>query len=502
MKFKNNMSNNLVFFTLDQVFNSNLLYCSIYKNWSKEVSIFLYGAINGVNFFKFNYTLFLLRKYTFFLKCIYQKGGSVLIINDDYINRKIFHRSFEKIPYLFYVNNKWVGGTLTNFKKIFNHLLFMMFYCKYYKLNLKQLDPLLDYFKNYFIGISKMRKLPSCLFLLSSDDNFQNYPIIESRSLELPVLGSFNSDINYYIDGGIPINSSNSSSLEFISFLIRNIYLVSLLDKKKLFTNSIKLKDLSFKNYRSYKFLKKNLYNNLFYLTQKLLTIKKNKNIKRYFVYQNIYGRYYYKKNKKSKKVMDFMKLKFLSKSCLFIKNRFLNRNFNFLLREKIPVDNCSIHYYLNLFEHVSIEILKRGNYKNVVKGKQFNNLNLKKKIVMDFIFKTKFDKDVQDIKVLKKYLFSLFRFSYQNYIRLFDEKNCFSCLKVRFKAKKWLKKKFIFKYQMYNKEEKLPFMFTKSELKNQNLDLRYKIFFDFLNDKSKKIDFLKKFKKKIVKIK
>ena len=98
-----------------------------------------------------------------------------------------------------------------------------------------------------------------------------------------------------------------------------------------------------------------------------------------------------------------------------------------------------------------------------------------------------------------KKYLFGLFRFSYQNYIRFFDEDHCFSCLKVRFKAKKWLKKKFIFKYKMYNKEETLPFMFTKLEVKNQKKDLRYRIFFDFFNNqgsKIKKVYFYKNLKK------
>jgi ribosomal protein S2 len=176
------------------------------------------------------------------------KGGSVLTVNPDTQNRQILKRSFFNLPNLSFVNGRWVGGTLTNFRRIFYHLLFMIEYCKLYSIPLKEISPLMVYFRGYFEGISQMKRLPSCVFVLSYYENYNDHFLRETNILGIPSLGSFNCKENLMLDLCIPGNGSNTQSLEFFSYVIRNSYLATLIKYSEICkNNNYNFNNISFK---------------------------------------------------------------------------------------------------------------------------------------------------------------------------------------------------------------------------------------------------------------
>ena len=87
------------------------------KIWNKNVSHFILGSRNNIFIFDIEYTLFCLRQAFQVIHNISKKNGHVLFLN----TQNEYSELIQKVALLSnqsYINQRWIGGTLTNWKLI------------------------------------------------------------------------------------------------------------------------------------------------------------------------------------------------------------------------------------------------------------------------------------------------------------------------------------------------------------------------------------------------
>ncbi len=161
--------------------------------------------------------------YNFLIKTT-QKGGKVLIVGTkgNKINDLIKDEATRSHSY--YVNQRWLGGTLTNFKTIKNSINKMNDnlqtiqdnsidnYTKNEQIKIhKDTDKLLKFYG----GIRTMRRLPSVLLILDPVHDLN--AVLEARKLNIPIIAFANTNADPdLIDYIVPLNNNSIRSIAFV----------------------------------------------------------------------------------------------------------------------------------------------------------------------------------------------------------------------------------------------------------------------------------------------
>ena len=180
-----------------------------------RLSYFLLGIRNSVHIINLYYTLFILQKALYVAYNMSILNQKLLIVNNAGYNLKL---NFEKIDqrFLWFINNKWTCGLLSNQKEIFlnNENLFL----KFYNLGYNSLLP-------SYVFASSISTTGSCIF--------------ESIILNIPCSTLIDSNMGFYgIFYGLPSNDDNFVSMYLFTRLFIKIYLKAIYDN----INSLKIK--------------------------------------------------------------------------------------------------------------------------------------------------------------------------------------------------------------------------------------------------------------------
>ena len=137
-----------------------------------------------------------------------------------------------------YVENRWLGGLLTNYKTIKNSINKLKeLENNIEKNNLKYLtkkemlntNKQLNKLKLKFNGIKHMESIPDALFII--DVNYEKTALLEANKLNIPVIGIVDTNSNPdKIDYIIPGNDDSTDSINF--FL--NIITEQIINVKKI----------------------------------------------------------------------------------------------------------------------------------------------------------------------------------------------------------------------------------------------------------------------------
>lgn len=187
-----------------------------------RLSYFLLGMRNSIHIINLFYTLFILKQALYIAYSICITNQKLLVANN--VGYKLVS-IFEKInnvnkKYLWYINNKWIGGLLSNQRGIFlnNEKLFLEFYGVGYSSLLPS-----------YVFASNIKETTSCIF--------------EAVILDIPCSALVDSNIGFYgIFYGLPSNDDNFLSVYMFTKLFIKIYLKSVYDK----LNSLKIENMNF----------------------------------------------------------------------------------------------------------------------------------------------------------------------------------------------------------------------------------------------------------------
>lgn len=162
-----------------------------------------------------------------FIKNIVEKGGTILLIGTRPSSRHIIAEVAREVG-MPYSIERWIGGTLTNFKIISKRVEYMEDleqqevkgeFDKYTKKERSKKIEEKDKLKKMFEGLRLLKKLPDALFVVNTIED--DLALREAKRMNIPIVALIdtNADFNS-VEWSIP---SNDDALPAVRYMVRKV---------------------------------------------------------------------------------------------------------------------------------------------------------------------------------------------------------------------------------------------------------------------------------------
>ncbi len=164
------------------------------RKWNPKMAPYIYGRRNGIHIIDLQKTVEDFNKTLEFPKEIALNGGEILFVGTKKQAKDIVMEEATRCG-MPYVNNRWLGGTLTNFKMIRRSVeklieLEEMRNSREWEILSKKeqsrLEKKLKKLQKNLSGIKEMVELPKALFII--DSVHEDIPIQEARKMGIPLM--------------------------------------------------------------------------------------------------------------------------------------------------------------------------------------------------------------------------------------------------------------------------------------------------------------------------
>ncbi len=182
------------------------------RRWNPKMKEYIYGAREDIYILDLNKTAKLIEEAYAELKSIAERGGKVLFVGTKKQAQEAAREEATRSN-MYYVNERWLGGTLTNFRTIRGRVKRLEEIEKMETDGVFDVLPKKEVIKikkeyeklnKYLCGIRNMRRLPEALVIV--DPKKEINAIKEARKLHIPVFGIVDTncdpdDVDYVIPG-------------------------------------------------------------------------------------------------------------------------------------------------------------------------------------------------------------------------------------------------------------------------------------------------------------
>lgn len=184
---------------------------------------FIFGVRNRASIIDLEETLRLVDAAMNFVKEKVSQGGTVLLVGTTPASKQAIEDTAHalKLPF---VTERWLGGTLTNFKTLSKRVAYFKKLKsdkesgrleKYTKKERLDLDRKIKKMSEMFSGVEDMNDLPNVVFV--ADVNSHMIAVREAKRLKIPVVGILNTDTNPdLIEYPIPANDRSRQSISWV----------------------------------------------------------------------------------------------------------------------------------------------------------------------------------------------------------------------------------------------------------------------------------------------
>ena len=213
-------------FSLRQLLEAGVHFGHQTKRWNPKMEPYLYGSKNGIHIIDLTQTVPMLDRALEMVKETTSRGGRVLFVGTKRQAQKPIAEAADKCAQ-YYMNHRWLGGTLTNWKTVSNSIN-----------RLKQIDSAMEEGTDGLTkkerlgmerdqsklqaslgGIREMGGTPEVLFVI--DVNKEDLAVAEANKLGIPVVAVVDSNCSPDgIDYPIPGNDDASRAISFYCDLI------------------------------------------------------------------------------------------------------------------------------------------------------------------------------------------------------------------------------------------------------------------------------------------
>ena len=194
------------------------------RRWNPKMKPFIFGARNGIYIIDLQRTVRLFNTAYQFVIDTVAAGESVLFVGTKQQARDTIQEETDRCS-MYFVNHRWLGGMLTNFKTIKNRID-----------RLKELDSMVEdgsinrFPKKEILGlerereklernlggIKKMNRLPGALFVV--DTERENIAVMEANRLGIPVVAVVDTNCDPdVIDYPIPGNDDAIRAIRLVT---------------------------------------------------------------------------------------------------------------------------------------------------------------------------------------------------------------------------------------------------------------------------------------------
>jgi small subunit ribosomal protein S2 len=188
-----------------------------------KMESYLFGVRNNVEVFNLEVVLSCIEKAAEFLKSLGEIRKSILLVATKAEAKDFAEKAGREIG-MPYVTERWLGGTLTNFKVMRKNIDSFEELCRkresgelssYIKKELVLLDKQLAKQEKKFGGLRALKQLPSAVLVVDSKE--EDAAVKEAKKIGVPVVALLNSDCDPRdIDYPVPGNDASTTSIKFL----------------------------------------------------------------------------------------------------------------------------------------------------------------------------------------------------------------------------------------------------------------------------------------------
>lgn len=183
------------------------------RRWNPKMAPYIFTERNGIYIIDLQKTVKKVDEAYNFVRQVVASGDSVLFVGTKKQAQEAMREEATRCN-MFYVNERWLGGMLTNFKTIQTRI------ARLRKLEAMEADGTFDVLPKkeviglkhemgkltkYLGGIKDMKKLPGALFVV--DPRKEHIAVLEARKLNIPIVATVDTNCDPdEIDYVIPAN--------------------------------------------------------------------------------------------------------------------------------------------------------------------------------------------------------------------------------------------------------------------------------------------------------
>jgi len=202
------------------------------KRWNPKMAKYIFGERNGIYIIDLQKTLKKFREAYAFVRDLAAKGGTLLFVGTKKQAQDTVYEEATRCG-MFYVNQRWLGGTLTNFQTIrksiarLKRLEEMKETGEYERLPKKealQLEREREKLEKALVGIKHMEQLPSAVFII--DPRKEKIAVAEAQRLGIPIVAIVDTNCDPTgIDYPIPGNDDAIRAVRLVTSRIADAVL-------------------------------------------------------------------------------------------------------------------------------------------------------------------------------------------------------------------------------------------------------------------------------------
>jgi small subunit ribosomal protein S2 len=167
-------------FTMRQLLEAGVHFGHHTRRWNPKMEPYLFGVRNGIHIIDLEQTVPMLHRGLQQLRDTVAGGGRVLFVGTKRQAQEPVAEAAKRCGQ-YYVNHRWLGGMLTNFKTISHSIR-----------RLRELDERITETQSGLTGIKEMGGLPDVLFVI--DTNKEAIAVSEANVLKIPVVAILDSN--------------------------------------------------------------------------------------------------------------------------------------------------------------------------------------------------------------------------------------------------------------------------------------------------------------------
>ena len=211
------------------------------RRWNPKMKQYIFAQRNGIHIIDLQQTLDMLAQACDYITQVVANGQNILMVGTKKQAQDTIVNEAQRCG-AFFINQRWLGGTLTNFLTIQSRIDYMVrleeqkLKGEFSRLTKKEglrLEERLVRLNRYIGGIKEMTRLPGALFII--DVGKEKIAVAEAKRVGVPVVALVDTDCDpEEIDSPIPGNDDAIRSIRLVCSQIADAVLNGLNQRKEL----------------------------------------------------------------------------------------------------------------------------------------------------------------------------------------------------------------------------------------------------------------------------
>lgn len=193
------------------------------SRWHPRMKSYIFTKRNGIHILDLEQTVSSLEKASEFVRQVVGEGGHILFVGTKKQAQEAIEQEAKRCG-MYYVNQRWLGGTLTNFSTIQTRIDYLVRledqkgrgeFKRLPKKEAMRLEEEIGRLNRHMGGIKEMTSLPSALFIV--DPVKEKNALAEAKRVSVPVVAMVDTNCNPdEIDHPIPSNDDAIKAIKLV----------------------------------------------------------------------------------------------------------------------------------------------------------------------------------------------------------------------------------------------------------------------------------------------